>query len=547
MRKTLFIHIGTHKTGSTAIQNFLLLNKPELLKIGVLFPGVPDDHYQITNELRDSEKPYLNKETQVYKIFTDIKSNINVFDTFIISSEGFCENYQVILPRLVEMLAYFNLQIDIKVIMFYRYQASNLESTYQQYVKQLSTRLKMTFRHFLELNYHSAVFDYYLLLNSWSKYFDRNNLLVFPFVANRETSNLYSTFLGAVNLQLTENYQFPTLDKTNKGFSNNVLDFLRWLNILEIDDLLFLKISDILKLKETNHQTNYNFLSRDEEDRVMKSYEKSNYLVATYFLNRSDGKLFPDHQSHRRASNQVYLQEDEFRLEMFKDIFGLIKKENDEILTSLYVQIFNLNSNDMVTFNAKHQFLAALEKFISALHIKTIKETYQNDLKENIELINKSKNWDVLLYVTEDNFHRSAFNFSKDCKGEFQISDHKIKIESIGYDAFFSLQRVIGNFDSETFLKITISSTCDTRIQIFYQTRSEPNYSETRSFRRSLRKGENTICFMIDHIEFNGQIRIDPGEKKGEYILHEIVIRSNVKSYEKLYEENLNLKKIISN
>ncbi|NOU46051.1 MAG: hypothetical protein HOO86_03205 [Bacteroidales bacterium] len=547
MPKTLFIHIGTHKTGSTAIQNLLLLNKPELLKNGVLFPGSSDDHYQITNELRESEKPYLNRETQAYKIFTEIKSNLHYFDTFIISSEGFCENYELILPRLADIIAYFNLQIDIKIIIFYRYQASNLESTYQQYVKQLSTRLKMTFRHFLELHCYSAVFDYYLLLNCWSKYFDRNDMLILPFIANREKSNLYSTFLNAVNLQLTENYQLPTLDKINKGFSNNSLDFLRWLNILEVDNVLFLKISDILKLRETNHQTNYNFLSRDEEDRVMQSYEKSNYLVATDFLNRSDGKLFPNRQSHQRTMNQVYLQEDEFRPESFEDIFGLIKKENDNILTSLYVQIFTINSNDMVTFNAKHQFLAVLEKFVSALQIKTIKKTHKYDMEENIQMINKSKDWDVLLHVTKDNFHRCTFNFSKDCKGNFQISDHKIKIESTGNDPFFSLQKVTGNFDSETFLIITVSSTCDTKIQIFFQTRSQTNYTESNSFCRSIQEGENTVCFLIDHIEFNGQIRIDPGCNKGEYILHEIVIRSNVKSYEKLYEEYLSLKKIISN
>ena len=33
-KKTIYFHIGTHKTGTTAIQKFLVTNKDELLNLG---------------------------------------------------------------------------------------------------------------------------------------------------------------------------------------------------------------------------------------------------------------------------------------------------------------------------------------------------------------------------------------------------------------------------------------------------------------------------------------------------------------------------------
>jgi len=69
MKRSLYIHIGTHKTGSTAIQSFLTLNKNIMQEFGVLYPNKSENHYLITKELREKEKPFLDKETQLYKIF----------------------------------------------------------------------------------------------------------------------------------------------------------------------------------------------------------------------------------------------------------------------------------------------------------------------------------------------------------------------------------------------------------------------------------------------------------------------------------------------
>lgn len=38
MKNSIYLHIGTHKTGTSAIQDFLLLNRKLLARKGVLYP-----------------------------------------------------------------------------------------------------------------------------------------------------------------------------------------------------------------------------------------------------------------------------------------------------------------------------------------------------------------------------------------------------------------------------------------------------------------------------------------------------------------------------
>ena len=150
MKKALYIHIGVHKTGSTAIQQYLFINKDKLKEIGVLYPGNKNNHYGISNDLRKDKEPWLNEESETFKVFTEIKNNLFNYQKFILSSEGFCENYKIIVPQLKKTLEYFNLDIQIKIITFYRKQESLLLSAYQQIVKGLKRRSALTFEKLIQ-------------------------------------------------------------------------------------------------------------------------------------------------------------------------------------------------------------------------------------------------------------------------------------------------------------------------------------------------------------------------------------------------------------
>lgn len=65
MKKTLYIHAGTHKTGTTAIQKFLSANRDLLAKNGYLYPGTDQGHHDVARELKkihpasDTRQPAL--------------------------------------------------------------------------------------------------------------------------------------------------------------------------------------------------------------------------------------------------------------------------------------------------------------------------------------------------------------------------------------------------------------------------------------------------------------------------------------------------------
>lgn len=54
MQKTIYLHVGANKTGSSAIQNFCNSNRDSLLSSGLLYPVtgcVGDAHYGISSIL----------------------------------------------------------------------------------------------------------------------------------------------------------------------------------------------------------------------------------------------------------------------------------------------------------------------------------------------------------------------------------------------------------------------------------------------------------------------------------------------------------------
>ena len=62
MKKILYLHIGKHKTGTTALQDFMAMNRNELKKLGVLYPGIDENHYPVAKELQENDKPYLQND-----------------------------------------------------------------------------------------------------------------------------------------------------------------------------------------------------------------------------------------------------------------------------------------------------------------------------------------------------------------------------------------------------------------------------------------------------------------------------------------------------
>ena len=157
MRKKLFLHIGTHKTGTTALQTFLMVNKQLLREHGVLMPvsgciGPYSGHHNIAWELNNDHRFQSD-----YGTLDDLCAEISESDchTVVISSEDF-ESLYSIPEALVTLKRRLNdVGCQVEVIIFFRELGGYITSLYAELLKH---GLDLTFRAFKKQILDTGVF-----------------------------------------------------------------------------------------------------------------------------------------------------------------------------------------------------------------------------------------------------------------------------------------------------------------------------------------------------------------------------------------------------
>ena len=118
-KRTMYIHIGPHKTGTSSIQSFLSLNKSLLEKQNYLYPKsglIFDGHHHLAKDvLEDADTPPL------FGGLDDLQKEIlGSNQDVIISSEDFDEIRTT--HQLNKIKDKFEDDFDFKIIMFFRNQ-----------------------------------------------------------------------------------------------------------------------------------------------------------------------------------------------------------------------------------------------------------------------------------------------------------------------------------------------------------------------------------------------------------------------------------------
>src|SRR5688572_15129913 len=139
--RTLFLHIGIHKTGTSAIQNVCRANHHELLKAGILFPkaGIvvkPRFHPTATSGhsglLRFLNAPSALNQTKAGEVLLrQIESGS--WNRLVISSEALSAPHK---RGPVESVHWFRQQgFEVKLIAYLRRQDGWLDSFYRERLK----------------------------------------------------------------------------------------------------------------------------------------------------------------------------------------------------------------------------------------------------------------------------------------------------------------------------------------------------------------------------------------------------------------------------
>jgi hypothetical protein len=290
--KTLYIHIGTHKTGTTAIQLFLSANRDVLKTGGFLYPGATQACHELGLEI---------KERAFSEILADPASNLNRYlkeinqsplEKIVLSSETFGHLTR---DQISTMKKIIPARYTVKIIVYLRRQDERLESGYNQMVRQPENRLKTTISGLIEQGELDRVlFDYYAFLLPWRDVFGQENIIVRCYEKEQLPEGICSDFCTCIGISADTEYRI-TRGRVNESFHWDLIEWVRLCNIHCADDKNFQQFL-VNRLKEINSAyaagAQRHLLSPQQRNDIITRFGESNAKVAREYLNRPDGRLF---------------------------------------------------------------------------------------------------------------------------------------------------------------------------------------------------------------------------------------------------------------
>jgi len=267
-RKVLYIHIGTGKTGTSYIQQFVENNDEALRSqhnLVYLSTGREDAKHRRLD---------FNARRRLENCHDIVVQELKMAKQEILSST--CENHLISdedFPGLkaeeIETISELFLpEVTVRIIVYLRRQDEYLESWFGQIVKTGSYTPE--------------------LLKPWEKAFGRENVIVRAYEKNQfKNYNLQEDFISVFGIK---EHQLAPIDReVNTSLSRDKILLLRKLARNNLDQLIDKDFIEALKKIDTRGDSKY-VLSKDRRQEIVKFYESSNNSVSERYLNR--GVLF---------------------------------------------------------------------------------------------------------------------------------------------------------------------------------------------------------------------------------------------------------------
>jgi hypothetical protein len=279
MKKTIYLHVGSHKTGTTFLQNFLSKNYEALKEQGF--------DYLISNCIWSAHHPlgwsfqgmdYNSLKTLCswtdYGVINRLEDEIRQSNcnSFIISSENL---YQL---KNIEFIERFFLRFkdfDMKPIIFLREQASFIESWYYELIRADYYKLTDDFCDFIdnpryELNYYKAI-------SEWSNLVGRQNLIVSNF-SQAKHYGIDKYFLEILGVD-GKDFHYQSSEKNQKSTYAQIAA-MRVINKLKIDSDSWYKARNLILDDEMlKSSTNNTLLTKEVKNEIQKNYSLSNRML----------------------------------------------------------------------------------------------------------------------------------------------------------------------------------------------------------------------------------------------------------------------------
>lgn len=331
--RDVVLHIGTDKTGTSSIQQFLTLNRERLLESDILYPRslgrgrhvrlglyvAADDGLtsRPTWHRQPERSPQEFRRVVRRRLFREMRRT--GAGRVIFSDEAL---YGLAAPSLGRLRALTDeIARSVTIVVYLRRPEEHFCSRYQQAVKAGETRrLADT----VDDPGHARRYDYWSRLKAWQRVLDPGLLVVRPFERERFVGgSLTSDFLSSAGVDIDPEHMLHA-GRTNESLDAEAVEFLRVLNLLRVEEgtrpgmidnrqhaLRLMGGADGPKLS----------LPTDWLDTLGARWAENNRAVARTFLREVSGDLF----QHRRRDEETTTDQllDPGRVDHYVDLLEL--------------------------------------------------------------------------------------------------------------------------------------------------------------------------------------------------------------------------------
>lgn len=323
----LYLHIGTPKTGTSAIQVFMAKNRNLLKKKGYSYPdfglkfeGIGANrnaHFLVQRYFDSKKKRDYKKESELQeKGFSLLLQNLDKYENVVISDEGiwngfeFMDNFWKNLYTRVTEAGH-----EIKVIVYVRRQDTFIQSYWAQQVKETS---QLSFKEYMEeKRYEKCHLQYDVSLGKIAEVVGRENMIVRVYEKGQyygKNPSLISDFLHVIGLELTEEYQSSDAI-VNRSIDGKCLEIKRILNNMPEFKQKRGFIVDYMRevsqkeSKSSDYSRAACFLP-EQKEAFLNLFAKGNEIVAKEYLNKPSGVLFEEKDMDNGGEIVEYTKEE---------------------------------------------------------------------------------------------------------------------------------------------------------------------------------------------------------------------------------------------
>lgn len=306
---TLYMHIGSSKTGTSAIQIFLGENMKALEEQGIAFP-IFDIQYPTIRKQRNAHFMVDKTEEQdanYEHILEQIKELAAKNERIILTDESIWNN-----PKNVKRFSKDMKEagIELKLVVYLRRQDLYLQSQWAQNVKE-----NMTIDFYNYTKQFRIKMNYYEQLCKLRDIVGAENLLVRPYEKQQfAEGNLLIDFMKTVGIEKTDAFVFQE-KADNLSLSGIYLETKRMLNRNEaFATRANFIVPYLYQVMEMNDDVQFysanKFFTYDQQMEFLSQYLEGNEMVAREFLGREDGVMFYDEIAKIEGASETFTTEE---------------------------------------------------------------------------------------------------------------------------------------------------------------------------------------------------------------------------------------------